>query len=80
MPILMLTARDAEESRIKGLEIGADDYLAKPFEPRECRCGLPISCAPPTAERAAGLNRCGSVHSYSTSRAANCAAAKSRSA
>ena len=31
----MLTARDAAESRIKGLEIGADDYLSKPFEPRE---------------------------------------------
>jgi two-component system, OmpR family, phosphate regulon response regulator OmpR len=35
VPILMLTARDAAESRIKGLEIGADDYLVKPFEPRE---------------------------------------------
>ena len=31
----MLTARDEAESRILGLEIGADDYLAKPFEPRE---------------------------------------------
>ena len=31
----MLTARDEKESRIMGLEIGADDYLAKPFEPRE---------------------------------------------
>src|ERR1700683_2586791 len=35
VPILMLTARDEKESRIKGLEIGADDYLEKPFEPRE---------------------------------------------
>ena len=35
VPILMLTARDAAESRIKGLELGADDYMAKPFEPRE---------------------------------------------
>jgi two-component system, OmpR family, phosphate regulon response regulator OmpR len=35
VPILMLTARDEAESRIEGLEIGADDYLAKPFEPRE---------------------------------------------
>jgi two-component system phosphate regulon response regulator OmpR len=35
VPILMLTARDEKESRILGLEIGADDYLAKPFEPRE---------------------------------------------
>jgi two-component system phosphate regulon response regulator OmpR len=35
VPILMLTARDAAESRITGLEIGADDYVTKPFEPRE---------------------------------------------
>lgn len=35
VPILMLTARDAAESRIRGLESGADDYVAKPFEPRE---------------------------------------------
>ena len=35
MPVLMLTARAEPEARIKGLEIGVDDYLAKPFEPRE---------------------------------------------
>ena len=35
VPILMLTARDGTESRIEGLTIGADDYLSKPFEPRE---------------------------------------------
>ena len=35
VPILMLTARDEKESRIEGLETGADDYVAKPFEPRE---------------------------------------------
>ena len=35
VPILMLTARDEKASRITGLEIGADDYVAKPFEPRE---------------------------------------------
>jgi two-component system phosphate regulon response regulator OmpR len=35
VPILMLTARDATESRIRGLENGADDYVSKPFEPRE---------------------------------------------
>ena len=35
VPILLLTARDAPEDRINGLEAGADDYLAKPFEPRE---------------------------------------------
>ena len=35
VPILMLTARGESESRIQGLEIGADDYVGKPFEPRE---------------------------------------------
>lgn len=35
VPILMLTALSEAESRIRGLEFGADDYLAKPFEPRE---------------------------------------------
>ncbi len=35
VPILMLTAMAEPESRIGGLEIGADDYLTKPFEPRE---------------------------------------------
>jgi len=35
VPILMLTARTAEEDRIRGLELGADDYVTKPFSPRE---------------------------------------------
>jgi two-component system, OmpR family, phosphate regulon response regulator OmpR len=35
VPIVMLTARSEAESRIEGLELGADDYVAKPFEPRE---------------------------------------------
>src|SRR5258707_10968437 len=35
VPILLLTARGEVDDRISGLESGADDYLAKPFEPRE---------------------------------------------
>jgi two-component system phosphate regulon response regulator PhoB len=35
VPILMLTARGEEEDRIRGLKIGADDYMTKPFSPRE---------------------------------------------
>ena len=34
-PILMLTARESEEDRIAGLDLGADDYVTKPFSPRE---------------------------------------------
>jgi len=35
VPIIMLTARDEEPDRVAGLELGADDYVAKPFSPRE---------------------------------------------
>jgi DNA-binding response OmpR family regulator len=35
VPIIMLTARDAEADRVAGLELGADDYVTKPFSPRE---------------------------------------------
>jgi len=35
VPVLMLTARGEEDDRILGLELGADDYLSKPFNPRE---------------------------------------------
>jgi two-component system, OmpR family, response regulator len=34
-PIIMLTARNRSDDRVQGLELGADDYVAKPFEPRE---------------------------------------------
>lgn len=34
-PILMLTAKEAESDKVKGLELGADDYITKPFSPRE---------------------------------------------
>ena len=35
IPIILLTAKGEVENRIKGLELGADDYIAKPFEPKE---------------------------------------------
>ena len=35
VPVIMVTARDAEADRVLGLELGADDYVTKPFSPRE---------------------------------------------
>ena len=52
VPVLLLTARGAPEDRIAGFEAGADDYLGKPFEPRELvlriRALLRRAPAPPT--------------------------------
>jgi len=49
MPILMLTARDAVEDRIEGLDRGADDYLTKPFEFRELLARLRALLRRPSA-------------------------------
>jgi DNA-binding response OmpR family regulator len=55
VPILMLTAKSAEEDRIRGLELGADDYVTKPFSPRELvlriQALLRRGRAEPTAQR-----------------------------
>ena len=53
-PILLLTARGEASDRIAGLEAGADDYLAKPFEPRELllRINAILRRAPETAPEA----------------------------
>ncbi|MGZ6006104.1 MAG: response regulator, partial [Rhizomicrobium sp.] len=54
VPILMLTAKGHAEDRIAGLELGADDYLPKPFEPRELllRVGALLRRATPPARSA----------------------------
>ena len=51
VPILILTARGESQDRIAGLEFGADDYLPKPFEPRELvlRCGSLLRRSAPPA-------------------------------
>ena len=58
-PVILLTARDALDDRVAGLELGADDYVVKPFEPRELLARIhtvlrraerqPIAQPPPVA-------------------------------
>src|SRR5215210_7742165 len=57
LPVIMLTARGEEADRIIGLELGADDYVTKPFSPRElaARVGTVLRRASPTAPRAGRL-------------------------
>jgi len=54
LPVIMLTARGEEADRIVGLELGADDYVTKPFSPRELvarvKAVLRRAAAPPPAE------------------------------
>ncbi len=64
VPILMLTARGAPDDRVAGFEHGVDDYLAKPFDPRELalriRTILRRAAAPTPAEPTAGPIQIGS--------------------
>jgi two-component system response regulator CpxR len=53
MPVLMLTARGNEQDRILGLEMGADDYLPKPFNPRELCARIEAILRRSGADRAA---------------------------
>jgi two-component system alkaline phosphatase synthesis response regulator PhoP len=53
LPILMLTARDEDVDKIIGLEVGADDYLTKPFNPRELVARVRSILRRATPERAA---------------------------
>ncbi|GAC1354576.1 MAG: response regulator transcription factor [Ktedonobacteraceae bacterium] len=55
VPVIMLTVRQDEQDRIRGLDLGADDYIAKPFNPRELlsriRALLRRSLMPPPARK-----------------------------
>ena len=54
VPILLLTARDSEADRVQGLELGADDYLTKPFSMRELRARVTAMLRRDALSRAAG--------------------------
>lgn len=60
LPIIMISARGDDVDRIVGLEVGADDYLAKPFNPRELlarvRAVLRRNCPPPKDDEQNGHN------------------------
>ncbi len=59
-PVIMLTARDHEVDKILGLEIGADDYITKPFSPREllARIKALLRRARQTKEKTEGIRIC----------------------
>ena len=58
VPVIMVTAKDAEVDKVVGLELGADDYITKPYSPRELvarvravlRRGQDVDALPPTLE------------------------------
>jgi two-component system phosphate regulon response regulator OmpR len=82
VPILMLTARGAPDDRVAGFESGVDDYLGKPFDPRELalriRTILRRAAPPPPAEPHAGP--CSSACAGSTRSARSCADRRARRA
>ncbi|MDM7322136.1 MAG: phosphate regulon transcriptional regulator PhoB [Gammaproteobacteria bacterium] len=57
VPIIMLTARGEEEDKVTGLEAGADDYITKPFSPRELQARIKAVLRRATPEGEAGVIR-----------------------
>lgn len=61
IPVLMLTARGEEIDRVLGLELGADDYIVKPFSPRELVLRIRAVLRKGAASREAGLVKAGTI-------------------
>lgn len=58
VPIIMLTASSDEADRVIGLELGADDYLGKPFSPVNCKRGSRPCCVAPSSAKRRRVGRC----------------------
>ncbi len=69
IPVLFLTARDAEVDRILGLELGGDDYVTKPFSPREivARVRAILRRSQPLAPQLESAQGCGKILYHDTS-------------
>ena len=65
-PVLFVTARDDEVDRVLGLELGADDYVTKPFSPREVVARVRVGAAPPGGPARPATRRAPSRTSPST--------------
>ncbi len=68
VPILLLTARDAEPDRVQGLELGADDYVTKPFSMRELRARVTSMLRRDDLSRHAGLKTDEAAHAVTAGR------------
>ena len=73
LPVIMLTARGEEADRIVGLELGADDYVTKPFSPRELAARVRKRAAPRRPARTCEERARPSAMSSSNARRAKCA-------
>jgi DNA-binding response OmpR family regulator len=60
--VVMLTARTEEVDKLVGLGVGADDYLTKPFSPRELVARIRAHAPPPPSRRSSGGRRAGAPH------------------
>jgi DNA-binding response OmpR family regulator len=61
VPVLMLTGKDTESDRVLGLELGADDYIAKPFRPRELLARVRAVLRRSHSRAPTKLLRCGDI-------------------